>query len=381
MKIQVARPQDRDRELSFDRQQRLAEYVQQLNEYGDEYRVTRAIMRLAEPVAFSASLEEEVSQECAKRLGISPRGILIPTGLRFGQRALTTTAGAGGQLVFTEAGTLIELLRNATQVGRLGCRIISGLVGPLLMPKQLTAGTLTWTAQNPGSDVGDTDLTTGSVSLAPKSAQSTTAYSRQLLAQASMDVEALVRRDLVAVNARGIDKAAIQGTGTLEPLGILNTPGVQVVEIGTDGGYPSGDLLGDMASKIFSANSNLDTLGFLTTPGVKGFCRKTLRLPSSTTPIFIWEENRPDELQGYKALVSNNVPSTLTKGGKSDCHAIILGNWSDCIIGEWGVVEIIVDPYRLKKQAVIEVTSFVMTDFAMRYPETFCVVKDARIVA
>ena len=37
-----------------------------------------------------------------------------------------------------------------------------------------------------------------------------------------------------------------------------------------------------------------------------------------------------------------------------------------------GALEIITDPYRLKKQGMIEVTSFVMVDVAVRYPEAFC---------
>jgi hypothetical protein len=51
------------------------------------------------------------------------------------------------------------------------------------------------------------------------------------------------------------------------------------------------------------------------------------------------------------------------------------------MIGEWGVIEIIVDPYRLKKQGVIEVTSFVMVDVAVRHPVAFAAIQDARVVA
>lgn len=143
MKIQVARPQDRDLELSFERQTRLAEYIQQLNQFGDEYKICRAIMRLAEPQSFGASLEEEVSREVGKCLGIEhPRGLLIPTGLRFGQRALTTVAGAGGQTVFTAAGTLIEMLRNLMQVTRLGATVVGGLVGPVSFPSSSRPGRL-----------------------------------------------------------------------------------------------------------------------------------------------------------------------------------------------------------------------------------------------
>jgi hypothetical protein len=93
----------------------------------------------------------------------------------------------------------------------------------------------------------------------------------------------------------------------------------------------------------------------------------------------IWpSDNTP---YGYRGEFSNQAPSGLTKGGNSDCHAIIFGNWRDLLIGEWGVLELIVDPYRLKKQGVIEVTSFLMVDVALRYPVSFAACLDARIVA
>jgi hypothetical protein len=44
-------------------------------------------------------------------------------------------------------------------------------------------------------------------------------------------------------------------------------------------------------------------------------------------------------------------------------------------IGEWGALELIVDPYRLKKQGMIEVTSFQMVDVMVRRPTAFAVCK------
>jgi len=371
----------RQETLTYDRQQRLREYISQLGDLGSDYRLTRAILALSGEPPAGASLELEISRECARRLELSPRGIFIPTGLQFGQRALSTSAGAGGQTVFTSSGSLIELLRSALQVVKLGGRILTGLVGPVSMPKQLTGGTLTWVSETPGADVSDTDLTTGSVSLSAKTAQSSTSFSRQLLTEASLSVEQLVRDDLIAITAQGIDKAAIQGTGTLQPLGILGTAGVGLVEIGADGGYPTLGHLFDLEAKTFIGNVRGDSYGLLTTPGVRSYLRKTLKIAGSTYAVFIWDESTPNECVGYRALVSNNVPSTLTKGSKNDCHAIIFGDWSELMIGEWGVIDIVVDPYRLKKQAVIEVTSFVMVDVALRHPEAFAVIKDARIVA
>ena len=36
----------------------------------------------------------------------------------------------------------------------------------------------------------------------------------------------------------------------------------------------------------------------------------------------------------------------------------------------------IVDPYRLKKQGMIEITTFMMTDIVLKYPVAFVVAKD-----
>ena len=79
---------------------------------------------------------------------------------------------------------------------------------------------------------------------------------------------------------------------------------------------------------------------------------------------------------GYKAVASNQVSATL--GGGSE-HGIIFGNWSDALIGMWGGLELVVDPYSLKKQGMIEVTSFQMCDIALRHGESFCKATGATI--
>jgi hypothetical protein len=41
------------------------------------------------------------------------------------------------------------------------------------------------------------------------------------------------------------------------------------------------------------------------------------------------------------------------------------------MIGVWSAIEILVDPYRLKKQGMVEVSSYLMCDIAVRYPVAF----------
>jgi len=364
--------------LGFEQTRKVQEFVADLNGGQQDYSVRKLINALADR-SIGNCLELEISSELSRRLAISPRGAFLPLGLKLAsERSLSTAGGAGGQTVFTRPGSFLDLLRNALVCGRLGCTILDGLTGPVSMPRELTGGALTWTAETPGSDVADSDLTTDSVTLSPKSAQSSTAYSRQLLAESSIDVEALVRADLVAINAQGIDKAAIQGTGTLQPLGVLKQTGIGDVPIGTDGGYPTYELLQQLETLIYAANAPLDRIGWLTTPGIRGYLKKTPKI--STYPSYIWDPDLATLLSNF-AVVSNNVPSTLTKGTKSDCHAIVVGAWTELVIGTWGVIDIIVDPFRLKKQAVVEVSSFIMVDVALKHAASFAACQDARIVA
>lgn len=83
-------------------------------------------------------------------------------------------------------------------------------------------------------------------------------------------------------------------------------------------------------------------------------------------------------LNGYRAMASNQVPGNLTKGtANAICSAILFGNWADLMIGEWGVIEIIADPFSKKKQALVEVTSFNLCDIGLRHEESFAAMKDA----
>jgi hypothetical protein len=142
-----------------------------------------------------------------------------------------------------------------------------------------------------------------------------------------------------------------------------------------NGAIPTFGKIVDLETKLTSANVPITTPGYLTTPGLRGKLKQTQI--ATNYPLMVWQGN---ELNGYPATYSNQMPSNLSKGASNGIlHAMIFGNWSDLIIGEWGVLEIIVDPYRLKKQGVIEITSFVMIDIGVRYPVSFAAAVDCAI--
>jgi hypothetical protein len=123
-------------------------------------------------------------------------------------------------------------------------------------------------------------------------------------------------------------------------------------------------------------NADVETMAYLTTPEVRASA-KTIEKATNTAQ-FLWEGGGANQsMNGYKADVSNQVPKTLDPGdGGNDGHALIFGNWRDCLIGQWAAFDVVVDPYRLKKQGLIEVTSFQMVDVGIRHAESFAAAQD-----
>ena len=76
-------------------------------------------------------------------------------------------------------------------------------------------------------------------------------------------------------------------------------------------------------------------------------------------------------------MVSNNVPSNLTKGSSSGvCSAMIYGNFSDLLIGIFGEVEILVDPYSAMQTGVTAVRILQAIDIKVRHAQSFGAIQD-----
>jgi HK97 family phage major capsid protein len=347
----------------------------------DRYSFVKVLLHQAEePV--DAGLEKEVSQHLQKRLKRAPVGMYVPAQLQ--RSGLDTkTNAAGAFLTAPKNQDIIELLRNRSRVVRLGATLLTGLESSLGFPVELTGTVGSWVGENTGSDVSDSDASFGSRSLSPKMCSATTSFSRKLLAQSSPSIEGFVRADIARAHAVMVDAAAINGSGSSnQPLGILGTAGIGTVAIGTNGGLPLYANLVDLETAV--ANSSADELGcaFLTTPSIRSKLRKAQEFVTSGEPAWQQVSNSLGigDVLGYPGLTSKNVPSTLTKGTSVGvCHAIIFGSWPQLIIGDWGVLDILVDQFRLKKQGMLEVTSFQMCDVLVRQPSAFAAVTDATL--
>lgn len=349
----------------------------------------------------AAAFEREVSEACAQQLRSTPKGLyipadvlrqpLVPTGANIAaiegmlkgkhQRDMTVgTDAAGGYLVATDllSGSFIELLRNAMMTRALGATIMAGLVGNVAIPRQTGGATAYWVAE--GGDVTESTPAVDQVALTPKTVGAYTEYTRRLLKQSSIDVEAFVRGDLALTLALELDLAGIAGTGASnQPTGILNTSGIGDVAGGTNGLAPAWSHVVDLETDVSVANAAMGNLAYLTNAQVRGKLKQTEK--AASTGQFIWENSpTPGEglLNGYRAAASNQVPSDLDKGTSTGvCSAIIFGNWRDLIYGLWGALDIQVNPYAKDLSGGVRIVALQDADVAVRHAESFSAMQDA----
>lgn len=293
----------------------------------------------------------------------------------------TGTASQGGNLVATELlGTsFIELLRNAMILDRLGVTFLRDLNGNIAIPSQTGAATYYFVGE--GGSPTESQQSVGQVPLTPKTIGAYTDYTRRLLLQSSRDVEAFVRADLAVQVALGMQYGAFSGTGSNnEPTGLFNMVGIGSVAGGTNGAAPTYDHIVDLETAVATANADIGNLSYVTNAKVRGKLRKTQEF-SSTNGKAVWGRGRESsigDLLGYDAHVTNAVPSNLTKGtADSVCSAIAFGNWSDMIIGMWGGLDIMLDPYANATSGGKRVIALQDFDVNVRHVGSFAVMKDA----
>lgn len=332
------------------------------------FSIARIIQHAMEPSKFDIGFEKECAQELGKR-GITSQqgGIVIPWDVQVAPRAelapymqqradQTTSATYGGNLIGTDyqAASFIELLRAKELGPQLGVMYMTGLNQNVAVPRQSAGGTWYWVSEQ--GNYTQSDNTFGQLTLAPKMGGAWVKFSRKLATQATPAIEGLVTNDLTLVAALGCDKALFHGTGSTQPTGIVSTSGV---------GSVSGAALGwegavEFETDISGANGEIGSINTVMHPTVRG-ALKTREI-SSGYPKFVVENN---EMNGYPVKVSTQITNGY----------IIAGVFSQAIIADFGVMEILVDPYG-NVTGDVKVTVFRQIDVGIRQPAAFSVCSD-----
>ena len=323
------------------------------------YSLTRAINGFCNTGRFEG-LEAEASEAAKKRYGRNVDGLIVPTDV-LSRDLNVTTAVDGGNSVATDllSGSFIDLLRNASVIAQTGATYLNGLSGDVAIPRQSATATAQWRTEVQA--VTETSAQIDQVTLSPKSLSAMTTYSKQLLAQSSIDVEQFVRNDLASILAIAQDLAAVQGTNSGgQPQGVWGTSGIGSV---TATASTFTDVV-NMEKEVAVDNALNGSLSYVTNATMAAKMKRTEI--ASNTAKFVLENG---SVNGYPLYVSNQMPATYASNAKS---GVIFGNFSDLLIGNWNGIDVVVDPYTSAANRQVRLVVSLWTDIAVRHPESFC---------
>lgn len=303
----------------------------------------------------------EYSREVERRTG--KKGVYVPLSAFESRAAQTTTTAAGIVPNDFRPDLFVGPLRNSLVMRTLGARILTGLVGNVVVPRQKTSHVAQWIAE--GESLTDTGMTFDNMTLQPRHVGAMTELSRQLIQQSSPQIEQIVRDDMSAVIAEAFDTAMLTGDGIKQPLGLLNTVGIQTANLAT----MTWEGILAMLQKLAVANVN--PTAWLTSPGVATKLRAALK--SATAGAGYLMEN--GQVASLPVAVANQVPLKATKG------QVILGDFSEMFVGVWDSLEILVNPYDSAAYARggVKVRALMTADCAVRRPEAFVVASDVTV--
>lgn len=258
-----------------------------------------------------------------------PNSLLIP----LESRAALTAAASGG-VVETETMDILLPLEANLVLRRAGAMYLTGLRGNIAWPSY--SGTkVEWEGETDEAADGGGTLS-ASKTFKPHRLAAYVDLSKQLLIQESQDVETMIRQSIASAIAQKIEATALGGattaTGVPDGLftGMTGAPSelnwANVVAMETD----------------LDVNNGLrGSLAYILHPQLVGKAKTVVKDPSGAGGLVIGDD--ANWLNGIMALRSTNVASGMGTGSKG--YGAVLGNWSDYFIGQWGAVELIVDPY------------------------------------
>lgn len=278
----------------------------ELRQIARRFSIAKFIRELGEKDMNLTGVEAEVAKmgaEEAARCNIRTLGVPVPMSIlnarAFGGQNVTTPED-GGNLVGTEL-QYQEALRKRLVLAQAGATYVGGLTGNISLVEG-TGVSVSW--ENENDTVADSKKQFTTRSASPKRCAVSVPVSKQLALQSSFDVDALIMNDIYAAHAEALEEAALNGGGTKQPLGLLNTTDITTVELDTNGAVPTFANLVALETNIALQNADQGRLAYLTNPKVRGLLKTTLK--DSGVSGYIWENN---EVNGYAIAPTSFRPT------------------------------------------------------------------------
>jgi|TARA_R100000084_G_scaffold105104_2_gene62235 HK97 family phage major capsid protein/HK97 family phage prohead protease len=325
------------------------------------FSILRAVNAMANPTdrkaQEAAKFEMECSEAAQREYGKTAQGVMIPNDIlrSWSQRDLNASDDAGLIGQDFRGGSFIDALRNNSAVMPMAT-VLNGLQGDVKIPKKSSASTAAFISSEGGA-AGESEMTIGSVTMSPKTLGAYTDVTRQLLIQSSLDVENLIRDDLAKSIAIAIDDGALEGSGSSgNPTGITNTSGINTVSLSSAAAPTFAEMV-SMETAVRVDNALMGDLAYIVHPTNYGTLKTTEKATNTAQFVAV-----NDEINGYKTVVSPQITA----------NNYVFGNFSDLLVGFFGGVDLVVDPYSNSTSGTIRVVGLASVDVNVRHAVSFC---------
>ena len=259
-----------------------------------------------------------------------------------------TVAGEHDDVIETEFTNILEPLRAKNVLVEAGAKYLTNLVGDVQVPI-MGAGNVGWAGEVAEAASGDPSFT--HVTLQPKRLTAYIDLSKQFIAQDSLAAENLIREDIVKAINNKLEATILgdeSGT-TTQPQGMFDAISATSVS-----GFA--DVV-DLEAELDDANVNGEKL-YVMSNKAKAALRVMAKSTKSTQLVL---EN--GEVDGTKAINTSMI------SGKK----YLYGDFSNLAIGQWGSIDLTIDPYTLARSGQIRIVVNAYFDAKILRPEAFVV--------
>ena len=257
-------------------------------------------------------------------------------------RTVTQTISGDGvhdEIVEEEFKGLLEPLYADSVISNLGITIYNGLPAGDFKVSAMGKGSAAW-ADETGT-AAESKNTFSHVTLQPKRISAQLSYSKQFLAQDTIGAEAAIRRDIYNALVAQIQSTMLSAdaAGTNKPAGIFN--GVTAKNISS---YAE---LCNVEAAVDDSNVKGERK-YLMSNKAKAILRCMPK--SSLTTELVLDGN---DIDGTPVIANSDVPTTQ----------YAYGDFSNIVMGTWGNVDLIIDPYTLAAENSIRIVVNAFVDW------------------
>ena len=259
-------------------------------------------------------------------------------------RAAVTVTTEGEDVVVTDFANILEPLRTKNVLVDSGAHILTGLVGDLQIPA-MGAENVNWEGETDPAQDGASTFT--NVKLTPHRLSAYIDISKQFLVQDSLGAEALIRRDLVAAIQSKLESTifSTDAADGSKPAGIFN--GVTPTKVTDFKGLCT--LESDVEDANFYAPSK-----YIVSPKAKAAMRAMAKSTKSTQLVM-----EGDNIDGTPVLSTGHIAK----------DTFAYGDWSQLYVGQWGAIDLTVDPYTKAADGQVRLVVNCFFDFKLVRPK------------